>query len=142
MKFTGTNNIDNSATVIDYGHFYRVYLSFYNKLVKVLPSSDALFRASLRTKGLLPGDLYDQVCRMSETRSNADTNVFFLRNSIERYLEIDDIDNFTKLLQAMEEYSDDNNIKKLIEEIERYLNGISTIPQDYQIRKTGMLLYS
>jgi len=109
-----------------------------------LPSSDTIFCAKLRTEGLLPGDLYNQVCKMNEAKikTNAEINVFFLQNSIERYLEIDHTSNFTKLLKVMEE--DDNRTLNILANcIEEYIDGRLTLPPDDPNRKkTGKLVYN
>ena len=82
---------------------------FYAQLVKHLPMDDAEFRASLKSAGLLPGNL-KSVIGSKPTR--ADKAECFLDDGINN-----DIESFSKLLTVMEN-SDYNQLKILINEIQ------------------------
>ena len=88
---------------------------FYVQLVKYLPMDDAEFRASLKTAGLLPGNL-KQVIASKPTR--ADKAECLLDDGINN-----DIDSFSKLLTVMGN-SDYDQLKLLVNEI----RGESGIP--------------
>ena len=92
---------------------------FYVQLVKYLPMDDAEFRASLKTAGLLPGNL-KQVIASKPTR--ADKAECFLDDGINN-----DIDSFSKLLTVMRN-SDYDQLKLLVNEI----HGKSGIPSCVQ----------
>lgn len=81
---------------------------FYAKLVKHLPMDDAEFRASLKTAGLLPGNL-KHVIASKPTR--ADKAECFLDDGINN-----DIESFSKLLTVMGN-SEYNQLKVLVSEI-------------------------
>ena len=83
---------------------------FYEKLVKRLPMEDAGFRASLKSAGLLPGDLKNAVTSKS---TKAEMAEHFLDNGINKSIE-----NFSKLLTVMKN-SENNQLKVLADEIQR-----------------------
>jgi len=74
----------------------------YNEKLLSLPMRDAIFLAKLTARGLLPGDLKDQVKEKSSTADAAD---YFLDNIIKKDLKNDEMGSFLKLLSAMEEFS-------------------------------------
>ena len=92
---------------------------FYARLVKHLPMDDAEFRASLKTGGLLPGNL-KQVIASKPTR--ADKAECLLDDGINN-----DINTFSKLLTVMGN-SDYDQLKLLVNEI----HGQSGIPSCIQ----------
>jgi len=79
----------------------EVFYKFNEQLLS-LPMRDVTFLAKLTRRGLLPGDLKDQVKEKSSLAEAAD---HFLDNSIKKYLKNDKEESFDKLLSAMEEYS-------------------------------------
>ena len=86
-----------------------IFDKFYEKLVACLPMDDANFRASLKTAGLLPGDLKSAVTLKSTSR--AEKAEHFLDHGINN-----NIDNFSKLLRVMENSKRDE-LKVLVSEI-------------------------
>lgn len=86
----------------------RTINKFYVKLVKYLPMDDAEFRASLKTAGLLPGNLKNVI---TSKPTRADMAEYFLDNGIN-----DDIKSFSRLLTVMEN-SEDDQLKILVKEI-------------------------
>ena len=82
---------------------------FYEKLVACLPMDDAYFRASLKTAGLLPGDLKNAVTSKS---TRAEMAEHFLDYGINN-----NIENFTKLLTVMKN-SERDQLKALVIEIQ------------------------
>ena len=87
----------------------RTIDTFYEKLVACLPMDDAKFRASLRTAGLLPGDLKDAVTSKS---TRADKAEHFLDYGINN-----DIESFSKLLTVMKN-SKHGQLETLVNEIQ------------------------
>ena len=83
---------------------------FYAKLVKCLPMDDAEFRASLKTAGLLPGNLKSAV---ASKPTRADMAEYFLDNGINN-----NIESFSKLLTVMKN-SEYEQLKILAIEIQR-----------------------
>ena len=93
---------------------------FYAQLVKHLPMDNPDFRASLKSAGLLPGNL-KQVIASKPTR--ADKAECFLDDGINN-----DINSFSKLLTVMEN-SDYDQLKLLVNQI----HGKSDSPSCVQI---------
>ena len=81
---------------------------FYEKLVTCLPMDDATFRASLRTAGLLPGDLKSAVTSKS---TRAEMAEHFLDCGINN-----NIESFSQLLTVMKNSKHDK-LKALASEI-------------------------
>ena len=86
----------------------NVIEKFYAKLVKHLPMDDAEFRASLKSAGLLPGNLKSVI---ASKPTSADKAECFLDYGINN-----DIESFSKLLTVMEN-SDYDQLKLLVTEI-------------------------
>ena len=86
---------------------------FYAKLVTCLPMDDAYFRASLKTAGLLPGNLKNAI---TSKPTPADMAEHFLDYGINN-----NIDNFSKLLTVMKNSKHDQLIT-LVNEIEKESN--------------------
>ena len=82
---------------------------FYERLVTCLPMDDAKFRASLKTAGLLPGDLKSAITSKSTPAEMAE---HFLDYGINN-----NIDNFSELLTVMEN-SKRKELKALVKEIQ------------------------
>jgi len=111
----------------------------YNEKLLSLPMRDAIFLAKLTARGLLPGDLKDQV---KEKSSLADAADHFLDNSIKKDLKNDESGSFLKLLSAMEEFSP--QLKILATEIQNRLpdKGLSTTAkQGESINAHDQLVY-
>ena len=83
---------------------------FYEKLVACLPMDDASFRASLKTAGLLPGDLKSAVTSKS---TRAEMAEHFLDYGINN-----NIGSFSQLLTVMKNSKRDK-LKVLVYEIQR-----------------------
>ena len=81
---------------------------FYAKLVKHLPMDDAEFRASLKSAGLLPGNLKHMI---ASKPTRADKAECLLDDGINN-----DIETFSKLLTVMGN-SDHDQMKLLVNEI-------------------------
>ena len=81
---------------------------FYAKLVKHLPMDDAEFRASLKSAGLLPGNLKHMI---ASKPTRADKAECLLDDGINN-----DIETFSKLLTVMGN-SDHDQLKLLVNEI-------------------------
>ena len=81
---------------------------FYAKLVKQLPMDDAEFRASLKSAGLLPGNLKHMI---ASKPTRADKAECLLDDGINN-----DIESFSKLLTVMRN-SDHDQMKLLVNEI-------------------------
>ena len=82
---------------------------FYEKLVVCLPMDDATFRASLKTAGLLPGDLKSAVTSKS---TRAEMAEHFLDYGIKN-----NIETFSKLLTVMKNSKRDE-LKVLVNDIQ------------------------
>ena len=81
--------------------------------------NDAYFRASLKTAGLLPGNLKNAIASKATT---ADMAEYFLDNGINN-----NIDNFSKLLTVMKN-SQHSQLNTLVNEIEKESNPDSVKP--------------
>ena len=90
----------------------EVFKQFFATLAKSLPMKDPIFVAELHSRGLLPGDHYDEVESQSTPAKKA---VYFLKHVIETSLITDD-DSFNELLNIMEN-SEFPNAKKLAQQI-------------------------
>ena len=101
FSYTGRSillNLPNHLLCIIFRLLYKmnaddIIQKFYEKLVKYLPMDDVQFRASLRTVGLLPGNLKKTV--MSKP-TRAEMAEYFLDDGIN-----DDMESFSKLLTVM-----------------------------------------
>ena len=79
----------------------KVFQEYYSQLVNSLPMHDAVFRAKLFEKGLLPGDSKE---RVESLATKADKATFFLDNMIKPSVQISNIgDSFKRLLDVMED---------------------------------------
>ena len=88
----------------------KVIEKFYEELVKRLPMRDAEFRASLKSAGLLPGDLKNAITSKS---TKAEMAEHFLDYGINN-----DIKSFSKLLTVMKNSKHDQ-LKELADKIQR-----------------------
>jgi len=114
----------------------EVFYKFNEKLLS-LPMRDVKFLAKLTVRGLLPGDLKDQVKDKSSLAEAAD---HFLDNSIKRDLNNGEDESLLKLLSAMEEFS--SRLRTLAGEIRDQLPN-KALPKKYQqgesLKLTGVL---
>jgi len=98
----------------------KVYDENFEDLTKILPMNDSIFTAKLKTKGLLEGDISEQI----ETKATkADKAKYFLRNVIESGLDVDDTENFDKFLNVMEK-SEHRLLVKRANKMRSELSGI------------------
>ena len=91
----------------------EAFQQFYSKLVETLPMDDVKFIAKLYSKGLLPGNLKNQ---MKSEKTSADKAALFLDSVIEPSVTSDGGSSFDKLLHVMED-SEYQHVKELAEEI-------------------------
>ena len=82
--------------------------TFNEQLIQSLPMKDAIFSASLASRGLFPGDLKEEVNEQGTEAQRA-------RLFIERTAKTGKTDSFQKLLAAMEKYG--SALKDLAQEI-------------------------
>ena len=78
----------------------EVFQQFYVELVTALPMNDSLFLANLFTRGLLPGDLKQQI-RVEKTLTDKAT--CFLDHKISHDVSIGNSTSFYQLLNVMED---------------------------------------
>ena len=87
----------------------EVYEKYTEMLVSTLPMDDVTFTTKLSSCGLLPGGVYDKMKALGSEAGKAD---YFLNKIIKAALNINDTDNFNKLLTVMEE-CDYSHLKNL-----------------------------
>lgn len=92
----------------------EVFQQFFAKLAKALPMDDVIFVAELFSRGLLPGNHYDEV-ESKPTRGHK--AVYFLSHVIKPAI---DARNFKELLNVMED-SEYCNVKQLAQQIKSQL---------------------
>ena len=97
--------------------YKEIYGRFYEKLVQVLPLTDAHFRAALVSKQMFHGDL---LCQVDAKETNAEKNEHFLTNTIDCSMNIGIISPFITLLQVMETFGS-TTLNKLAENIKTEL---------------------
>jgi len=91
---------------------FEVFQYFYMQLVKTLPMNDVIFTARLFSRGLLPGDVKNQV-ESKATRAGKATH--FLDHAIKPSLP-GTLSIFKKLLKVMED-SEYDDVKELAKSI-------------------------
>ena len=101
-------------------HYKEAYERFYPDLLKSLPMADPHFHEDLEQKNLVSGDLSEEVkAKDREARKAA----HFLQNAINHSLKIDNTKPFDNLLEAMENF-DNEDCRSLAKEINMYLDII------------------
>jgi len=95
---------------------------FYKDLVIILPFTDPIFRAHLKSAGLLPGDLKQTI----ESKStSAEMTSYFLDHGINN-----DENSFLKLIEIMEVFASkpiNNLASKIRNEMEQWHNKPGTL---------------
>ena len=107
-------------------HYKEAYERFYPDLLKSLPMADLHFHEDLKQKKLFFDDLSEEVkAKDTEARKAKDTEArkaaHFLQNAINHSLKIDNTEPFDNLLEAMENF-DNEDCKQLAKEIKTFLS--------------------
>ena len=87
----------------------EVYEKYTETLVRTLPMDDVTFTTRLFSCGLLPSGVYDKMKSLGNETEKAE---YFLNKIIKAAFDIDDTDDFNKLLTVMEE-CDYNRLRNL-----------------------------
>ena len=98
--------------------YKKVYDNNFEDLTKILPMNDSIFMAKLKTKGLLEGDISEQI---DQKVTKADKAKYFLQNVIESGFVVDDTEKFYKFLTVMEKSEHSKKSKKDEIRIIRYV---------------------
>lgn len=95
----------------------KVFQEFFAKLAKSLPMDDVSFVPVLFSRGLLPGNHYDEV---ESKPTRAHKAVYFLNHVIKPAISIGDDRSFNELLNIMED-SEYCNLQELAQQIKSKL---------------------
>ena len=105
----------------------RVYESFRVQLITSLSMDDVIFLGLLREKGLLPGDLNDEV--QLPGRTNAQKATLFLDKVVNPAIDIGEFEPLNKLLTVMsdETYLKNDALKQLANKMKEVLDKQSSL---------------
>ena len=99
-------------------------MKYIDKLIKALPMNDIRFTTQLASNGILPPGVASHIEALSTSPDKAD---HFLKNAIKTSLDIDETDEFNKLITVMEKcgYSHvERMANKMKSDLDKELKGM------------------